>query len=234
MRMKNLRSRLIAARKKAGLTQAEVAERSGMSQAAYQKLEGGKAERSRFLPDIARTLGVSVEALDEEVSYLEANGLSDLVQEPGRILRHHAPDKYALIPLHQVSAECGNGYHNDHEEVEGELAFRRDWLSSIGLKANNLRVIYATGDSMYPVILDGDVLLVDMSDKEFKNGRIYTLLRPDGSVSVKRMIQKMTGGWIISSDNPDKRQFPDEECDQTTLHSLPVIGRVVWRGGSGF
>ena len=143
-------------------------------------------------------------------------------------------DKYAMIPLLKVAGACGNGCMNDHEEVEGELAFRRDWLKKMGIKAADLRVIYATGDSMYPSILDGDVLLVNVADQEPVSGKIYVLRKPDSSIIIKRLNQRLTGGWVVSSDNPDKRNYPDEDCDETTLHALPIIGRVVWRGGSGF
>lgn len=62
--MKTLRDRLIAARLESGLTQGQVAERAGMSQAAYQKLESGNSSRSRFLSSIARTLGVTSDWLE--------------------------------------------------------------------------------------------------------------------------------------------------------------------------
>ncbi|ENX60701.1 LexA family transcriptional regulator [Acinetobacter sp. ANC 5659] len=56
--MTTLRERLKESRKKAGKTQAEVAEAVKMSQPAYQALESGKNQKSSFLPAIAKFLGV--------------------------------------------------------------------------------------------------------------------------------------------------------------------------------
>lgn len=61
--MTELATRLKIARKKAGLTQTEIAEKIGVSQPNYAKLESGKIQRSTFLLDISRVLGVSLEWL---------------------------------------------------------------------------------------------------------------------------------------------------------------------------
>ena len=91
---------------------------------------------------------------------------------------------------------------------------------------------YAEGDSMADTIMDGEVMLVDCVDREPRSGKIYAILRPDGGVSVKRLIQKsVTGTWTVASDNPDKRRYPDEDASAEVLHDIPIIGRVAWRGG---
>lgn len=53
-----LQGRMIAARERAGLTQAQVAEKTGMSQPSYSDLEAGKSKSSTLLPQIAFVLGV--------------------------------------------------------------------------------------------------------------------------------------------------------------------------------
>jgi len=57
--MNTLRDRLIEARQESRLSQQQLAEKAGMSQAAYQKLESGKSQRSKMLTSIAKALGVS-------------------------------------------------------------------------------------------------------------------------------------------------------------------------------
>ena len=61
--MTTLAERLKKARKLKGLTQVEVAEKIGVSQPNYAKLESGKIQRSTFLLDISRVLEVSLEWL---------------------------------------------------------------------------------------------------------------------------------------------------------------------------
>lgn len=136
---------------------------------------------------------------------------------------------YAVVKQYLTAAECGAGYHNDHVELSSGLAFKRDWLSRIGANPENLAVLYASGDSMEPYIFDGDVVLFDTSDIEPKHNQVYVVRRPDCSTSIKRLILQISGDWIIRSDNPDRS---DEKIGAATIHEIPIIGRVIWRGGN--
>lgn len=146
----------------------------------------------------------------------------------------HSPNKndYALIPQYDARGACGDGALNDHVEVTGGLAFKRDWLRRMGAKPQHLFVIYATGSSMEPYIFDGDVVLFDSSDTEPRDRQVYAIRRPDGGVSIKRMAQQISGSWLIRSDNPDKARYPDEEVSPQSMHDVPIMGRVIWRGGA--
>lgn len=146
----------------------------------------------------------------------------------------HSPSKndYALIPQYDVRGACGDGALNDHVEVTGGLAFKRDWLRRMGAKPQHLFVIYATGSSMEPYIFEGDVVLFDSADTIPRDRQVYAIRRPDGSISIKRMAQQISGNWLIRSDNPDKARYPDEEVSPASMHDVPIIGRVIWRGGA--
>lgn len=139
--------------------------------------------------------------------------------------------EYALIPQYTARAAAGNGYHNDHVELKEGLVFKRDWLKRLALREENLCVIYAEGSSMEPTISDGDVLLIDHASTIPRSGKVYAMLRPDGSTSVKRLIQAFSGEWIIRSDNPDKTLYPDEPISAEALQQIEIIGRSVWGGG---
>lgn len=146
----------------------------------------------------------------------------------------HSPssDDYALIPQYSAHGECGEGALNEHVEVNGGLAFKRDWLRRMGAKPQHLFVIYACGSSMEPYIFEGDVVLFDSSDTEPRDRQVYAIRRPDGSLSIKRMAQQISGNWLIRSDNQDKTRYPDEEVSPTSMHDIPIVGRVIWRGGA--
>jgi len=141
-------------------------------------------------------------------------------------------DAYAVISQYTARGECGSGYLNDHVEVKGGLAFKRDWLKRMGAKPENLFVIYAEGDSMEPYIFDGDVVLFDWSDTTPRDRQAYAIRRPDGGISIKRITQQLSGAWLIRSDNPDKVAYPDEPVTEAVLHDMPILGRVIWRGGA--
>lgn len=136
-------------------------------------------------------------------------------------------EDYALIPQYSARAACGPAYHNGHVEVRGGLAFKRDWLARMGLNPDTLSVIAAHGDSMAPTIQDGEVLLIDHSETEPIDGKVFALAREDEMV-VKRLVRDFAGGWIVRSDNNDKARYGDFHVSDAVLR---VVGRVVWRGG---
>lgn len=216
--MTTLGERIAQFRKKKGLTQLQLAELCGWENGQARV---GNYERSLREPSISdlRTLA---EALDTTL-------LALLEETPTSTFP--SPDDYALIPLYSAAGAAGRGHFNDHVEVKGGLVFRREWLKRMSLKEQCLHVIYATGHSMEPVISDGDVVLIDESQREPRDQGIYVIRRPDGEFIIKRLIQTALGGWIIRSDNDDKRLYPDEMARKSDIGDLVIIGRVVWHAG---
>lgn len=136
-----------------------------------------------------------------------------------------------MIPQYNARGSSGNGYLNDHVEITGGLAFKRDWLKRMSLREENLRVLNNRGDSNWPTLSDGEVLLVDVSKKEPSNGHMYALYDQDNEVIIKRLIRDLSGGWLIRSDNQDKTRYPDMPISDKGMQDVEIIGRVVWRGG---
>lgn len=219
------KDRIKRARKHAGLKQQQLAKLTGITQASISDLETGKSQASSYSASIAKACGVDAVWLESgkgQMVYPETELSAYSNRSPSK-------DDYALIQQYTASGECGDGYHNGHVELSDGLAFKRDWLARIGAKAENLAVIYASGDSMEPYIFDGDVVLFDTTDIEPRHGQVYVVRRPDYSVSIKRLVQQLTGDWVIKSDNPDRS---DEKVSAETIHELPFVGRVIWRGGN--
>ena len=81
-RVNNLQTRLKIARKKAGLTQAEVAARVGITQPTYSELERGESLGSKHLPSIAKVLNVSVYWLElgKETDFNHPSGWDSVLQ----------------------------------------------------------------------------------------------------------------------------------------------------------
>ena len=218
------KDRIKKARAHAGLTQGQLADAVGVKQASISDLETGKSQSSSYSASIAKICGVDALWLEKGRGEM----LVTASTETGALYSPKESD-YALIRQYSAVGECGNGYLNDHVELSDGLAFKRDWLARIGAKAENLAVIYASGSSMEPYIFDGDVVLFDTADTQPKHGQVYVVRRPDCSVSIKRLIQQLSGDWVIKSDNPDRSE---EKVSAETIHELPFVGRVIWRGGN--
>jgi len=206
-------------RKAKNLNLEQLALMVGTDSGNLSRLERGKQGASQeLLTKILDALGLSIADANTAIS----TGLANDEKSPSTY-------DYAVVKQYLATGECGAGYHNDHVEISSGLAFKRDWLARIGAKPENLAVLYASGDSMEPYIFDGDVVLFDTSDIEPKHGQVYVVRRPDCSTSIKRLILQMSGDWIIRSDNPNRS---DEKIDANTIHEIPLVGRVIWRGGS--
>ena len=196
----------------------------GIDQTSISDLERGKSQSSSYNTSIAQACGVSAIWLEKnEGNMLDGSG-ADAEKSPSSI-------DYALIPQFNAKGDCGDGYLNDHIEVSEGLAFKRSWLKRMNAKPENLFVIYARGDSMEPYIFEDDVVLFDTSQTEPKDKQVYVIRRPDGGNSIKRLTQQLSGVWVIRSDNPDKNANPDELASEESIHDMPILGRVIWRGG---
>lgn len=138
---------------------------------------------------------------------------------------------YTGVNQHTARAAAGDGEENSHVEIRGVLAFKSEWLRLNRLNPKNLDVIYANGSSMEPTINSGDVLLIDRSKIEPKDGQIFAMYSDAKGTIVKRLIQSDFDGWLIRSDNQDKTKYGDQTLSDEDINEVRIIGRVVWRGG---
>lgn len=170
-------------RKAKGWNLEELALRAGTDTGNLSRLERNKQKVSQdLLVNLLSALGLSI----ADANLFDSLGASHHNQSP-------SDAEYAVVKQYLANGDCGDGYHNGHVEISDGLAFKRDWLARIGAKAENLAVIYASGDSMEPYIFDGDVVLFDTKDTEPKHGQVYVVRRPDCSVSIKRLVQLLSG-----------------------------------------
>lgn len=208
----------------------ELAKACGISYEAVRQWFAGETGniKNEHLIAISRRYKTTVDWLLTGIGEMDWNSAS----EPAAGFETRVPsnDDYASIPQYTAKGSAGNGHLNDHVEVKGGLAFKKDWLSRLGVNENRCSVIYAQGSSMEPSIFDDEVVLINHDETAPRDGKVYLIRRPDGEIIIKRLVRTMNG-WLIRSDNDDKRRYPDEPIDSTELQQVEVIGRVVWRGG---
>lgn len=143
------------------------------------------------------------------------------------------PSALAQIPLHEAMLAAGDGAENGTEHISDYLAFRKDWLRKIGLSPSNAVLARVTGNSMQPVIWEGDMLLIDRSkiepppiakpDRSDRFAPVFALL-DSGMAKVKRLQMLDQTTAVLISDNPE---YPPQFAKAETLS---IIGKVVWWG----
>lgn len=229
-----------------GMSLQDVADRMGVSRQTVHEWETGKSQpRMVRVEQLAQAMGVSETELlgGEQIPGAGGDLQFSLAEPPAPyyptlqpILAWDHPDdlpegEFVMVPKLDVNLSAGNG----HEQLEinltrsTPLAFRASWVREKRLKPSKLAAMTATGDSMQPGIFDGDSLVVDTSQTEVQDGKVYALWY-DGGERVKRLYRLPGGGLRIKSDNPD---HPPIEVQPEKLEHVRILGRVVHRSGDG-
>lgn len=223
------------------LTQEEIALSLGMSQGTLgSHLNGHRAISHKLAVGMAKLLEIPIKEFSpriaEEIGEMaSAAGVKPPTGSDQRIPPREfdlTGDKtYTGVLQLTARGSTGAGDDNSHVEIRGLMAFKTEWLRANHLNQRHLDVIYANGHSMEPTINDGDVLLIDESKVEPKDGQIFAMQSESKGTIVKRLVKSDFEGWIIRSDNPDKARYGDETLRDGEINEVRVIGRVVWRGG---
>jgi phage repressor protein C with HTH and peptisase S24 domain len=140
--------------------------------------------------------------------------------------------EYVFIPRLAVNLSAGAGKEQFELELvkEKPQAFRAEWIRQQRLKPDALASMTAHGESMEPRIYEGDALIVDTSQTNVIDGKVYALWY-DGGERVKRLIRRPGGGLIIRSDN--RARFEDISLTPEESDHVRIIGRVVHIAGNG-
>ncbi|EAP0942979.1 helix-turn-helix transcriptional regulator [Salmonella enterica] len=228
--MSSLAERLKLAMSQTGITQAELAKQSNLSQGAINKLVSGKAKSSKGLLAIAL-------ALDVDPRWLQW-GVGDLTPPPDS-----RKERKKLAFEHEVKTEIqrnrryydvevpfvdglefigGDGSYSEVNEDEPfkivpASVFERCKVYS---KSVNLICFLFHGDSMSPAIIDSALVFVDTKDKKIRDGLPYAI-NQDGWKRVRFLDQTSPSKLKIRSCQPEK--YPDEEA---AIDSVEILGRV--------
>lgn len=201
------------------MTQKTLGDAVGVSQAAIQKIETGRAAQTTKLLDIAKALRVRPEWLSSGTGTMRADGEDD--KKPSHI--NHDVFRVDILDL---AVSAGPGVVNQEfveilRSVEYAPAEARHMFD--GRKAENIRIINVRGDSMSGTIEPGDLLFVDISVKSFDGDGIYAFLY-DETAHVKRL-QKMKDKLLVISDNKSYAAWDPIEKDE--MNRVFVFGKVI-------
>lgn len=136
--------------------------------------------------------------------------------------KSHNAEAWLTIPRLDAAASAGPGGFGSDEQV-GALRFSAAWLRGQGLQPAMLSAIAVAGDSMEPLLRDGDEILVDRTPRAWRDG-IY-VVRVDGALLVKRVQTGIPGRIVLESANPAYRPI------ELPAAMVEPVGRVVWKGG---
>ncbi|WP_379920853.1 helix-turn-helix transcriptional regulator [Erythrobacter sp. R86502] len=132
-------------------------------------------------------------------------------------------DKWVEVPRIDLGAAAGAGRLPGSEAAFDIFRFSQRWLQEQGLARAQLSAIRVEGDSMEPLLNDGDEILVDCSPRPFRDG--IHVVRLGDTLMVKRVASAGPGRIALLSQN---FAYPPVEV---AAEEVVIIGRVVWKGG---
>ncbi|WP_244561736.1 LexA family transcriptional regulator [Mesorhizobium australicum] len=176
------------------------------------------------LVEIARLTHVTLDWL--------ATGEGPMRPGPAQLVVGYS-DGFVPIPRLDVRAAAGAGalspgFAEDYLGPADIVAFREEWLRQLGVSARFARILICDGDSMYPTIAHGDMMLVDTAIRDVRQDGIYVLVFA-GLLKVKRVQMRRDGILLLKSDNP---AYDTEEVPLAEQPELIIEGRVRWAGGA--
>jgi len=167
------------------------------------------AEQDRYR--LAEFFGVDESALREE------DGSTAQAPTRGR------SDDWLAVRRIDIAASAGAGAIPHEETAFDSIRFSKRWLGEQGLERAELSAITVDGDSMEPLLNDGDEILVDCAPRAFSDG--IHVLRLGDRLMVKRVASAGAGQFVLISENA---AYPPVEA---AADEMEIIGRVVWKGG---
>jgi phage repressor protein C with HTH and peptisase S24 domain len=201
------------------------AKRAGLSDSSFRQYLKGSMPGLDNLIDIANAAQVSLDWLALGRGEMRpVSGQAVAIATTGDV-----PHGFVSVPKLDIRPSAGAGSVAAYEESEPDIfAFREEWLRKIGVSPKFARLMVAQGDSMRETINDGDLMIVDISIREFIGEAIYVLVY-GGLVRLKRLQMLRSGTLLLKSDN---REYEPEEVPLAEQQELIIGGRVRWAGGA--
>ena len=219
--------RLKTLMKRTGMNASGLANKLGVSrQSVAYWLAGRNNPSDQAIDKIAALFGVSAVWLktgNDDIKLQDVFNADDIEDD----------EEYVFIPEYNLEFGCSPDGKVAPVWVKttGGAAYKRSFFQKRQLNPARCKRAKAEGDSMEPLICDGDrVFFREIPQGEpIRDGRIYAMSY-GGALRIKRLYQKANGDLIIHSDNP---QYEDEVVPADEVDDLiRVYGEVLERSGT--
>ena len=222
----DLKDRLAEALARTGKSKIELARFCGVSHPSVSNWFNGKTKELSASNALraALFLGVNVEWLTTGKGSMESN-VSAFHEEDS------VPEGFVAVPEFRVEFGAGSRFGPTYEEItEAKPAlYRLEWFHAHGTRPERCKRFKVHGDSMVPILFDGDTILCECSKQKIVSGKIYAFGFGD-EMRVKRLFTKMNGGLLVVSEN---KSVPDETIEPHEMDQFYLIGKVIDRSGDG-
>lgn len=193
------------------MSQERLAEIAGTSQTTIDKIEHGRSQRSRFLPAVAKALGLDLDKIDPSL----AN-----IPQPNASAPFDAPQlSERKIPVYGVAVGGDDG----RMKFNGE---RLDMVSSPEELRNvpDAYAVYVQGDSMFPAFKPGQLVMVHPHKAARPGHDVIVQLHPDDEGDapdgyIKELVRQTPSAVVVRQYNPPM----EIEFERQRVKSIHVV-----------
>lgn len=223
-------TRLDEAMRAAGnLSQSELSRRSGVPQPTINRIlkgTGKKGPESHTIKPLAEACGVTFQWLYEGIGPMEREGWQGGSGPEAEALNVVVDDqesgKFVGVRMLKRVIHAGvDGADGDFEYDDGiVLSLPLDWVHEKRLRPEHLVALKVKGESMYPTMREGNVVIVNTADRVPVDGDLFAVnynLKP-----VVKRLEREAGTWYLASDNR-LPEYARRRVDEETV----IVGRVV-------
>ncbi|WP_135256454.1 S24 family peptidase [Thermus caldilimi] len=215
MKPKEFGSFLREVRQRKGLRQHQVAARAGLHPAYISKVELGERDIRRMKATTAsailRAYGLSEDIIDALLRFWRKP--QSLPEPPEPVSEKEEGEPLYPVTLPIVDAGAGSPSWDDARE------FVTLFLPELKGKRNQIFGIRIVGDSMEPLLYEGDVAVV-WTEGGYDPGAIVAIGIPGNGIVVKQLYYAQKGEPLMHSLNP---RYPDEPLPEGAKIWGPVI-----------
>lgn len=187
-----------------------------------QKLKSIRESKGISRRELAKKMGKDEVSFEQYLYKLESGKISnpgiELVEtiskalgiNPKALIEENTLETLSAIPVLSVMVGAGNPtYAEEYVYVDG--------LVSTG----HVSAVRVKGDSMEPIIKEGEYVIIDTASKDIINGKIYVISDKDGGLLIRR---------IYRLDNGVLRLLPENKLYQkqdVSYDDIRIIGKAI-------
>jgi phage repressor protein C with HTH and peptisase S24 domain len=217
-------------------TDTELARLIGLKQSSISTAKAKRTLPSGWMVEVSKRFNVSTDWLFFGIGSMQRSNAHPAPAPPDKICPiplsepqwmdpEAAPALgYTLVPKVKARLAAGTGSLETEGEVIGYYAFKTDFLRRKG-RAKKMVLMDVVGDSMEPVLMEADSVLIDESQNEIISGGLFAI-GIEQEVFIK-YLDRIPGKLVLRSRN--ERYMPIEvDMNGQISDSVRIIGRVVW------
>lgn len=196
----------------------ELAKRMNTSPQQVERLEKGtRSLRQDWIDRAAAAFGVAPHEIITPRGELVPSSSAQVIDA--------ADSDAETVSIHKLDLSLSMGpgtLIDDYVEAEPvtfDLAFIR---SITRAPSDRLRLVTGIGDSMYPTLNWGDVIMIDTTDRALARQDGIYWINVYGAAGIKRLRTVGQNRVLVKSDNP---AVDDQEVD---AEDLRIEGRAIW------